>query len=130
MAFAGTRALLADLRPRFRIGIVSNFYGNLERVIDEAKLGKLVDAVIDSARVGTFKPAPGIFKAALRALRVDARDSAVVGDSLDKDCAPAQTLGLRTVWFNPNGARRSGNAPDFTIADLAELKTLEWGDGD
>jgi FMN phosphatase YigB (HAD superfamily) len=125
---ATNRPLLDELRRRFRIGVVSNFYGNLERVLAEAKLANLIGATIDSARIGAFKPDTRIFEAALRALHVDARDAAMVGDSLDKDCHPAHALGLRTVWFNPNGVTASPDAADFTIADLTELKTIEWGD--
>jgi FMN phosphatase YigB (HAD superfamily) len=128
---AQSRTVLAGLRPRFRLGIVSNFYANLDRVIAEARLANLVDATVDSNRVGVFKPEPGIFEAALRAIGAAARDAAMVGDSLDKDCRPARALGLTTVWFNAGGARIAESAgkqaADFTIADLEELKALEWG---
>ncbi len=127
---AQSKTVLAGLRPRFRIGIVSNFYGNLDRVISEARLAGLIDATIDSGRVGVFKPEQGIFEAALRAIGAAARDTAMIGDSLDKDCRPAHALGIKTVWFNPRGAPLNESAgartADFTIADLAELKTLEW----
>jgi FMN phosphatase YigB (HAD superfamily) len=125
---AMSRPLLDELRRRYRIGVVSNFYGNLERVLAEAKFANLIGATIDSARIGAFKPDARIFEAAVRALGITAPDVAMVGDSLDKDCRPARALGLRTVWFNPNGVQASPDAADFTIRELTELKTIEWGD--
>jgi HAD superfamily hydrolase (TIGR01549 family) len=126
------RAVLEHLRPHFQIAIVSNFYGNLERILAEARLAKLVDAAIDSSRVGVFKPDPGIFEAALGALKVKADASAMVGDSLSKDCAPARRLGLTAVWYHPPGS--NGETPlgevhahaDYTIATLEEIAEIAW----
>jgi FMN phosphatase YigB (HAD superfamily) len=127
-----SRAVLEHLRPHFQIGIVSNFYGNLDRILAEARLAKLVDAAIDSSRVGIFKPAPGIFEAALGALGAKADASAMIGDSLDKDCAPARRLGLTTVWYHPPGSNAAtppgeghGRA-DYTIATLEEIAEIAW----
>jgi HAD superfamily hydrolase (TIGR01509 family) len=127
-----SRAVLERLRPHFQIAIVSNFYGNLDRILAEARFGELVDAAIDSSRVGIFKPAPGIFEAALGALGVKADASAMIGDSLDKDCAPARRLGLTTVWYHPPGSDgvrppHQEQAPaDYMIASLEEIAEIAW----
>jgi HAD superfamily hydrolase (TIGR01549 family) len=127
-----SRRVLEDLRPHFQIAIVSNFYGNLDRILAEARIAKLVDAAIDSSRVGIFKPEPGIFEAALAALEVKADASAMIGDSLDKDCAPARRLGLTTVWYHPPGSdgvlshREEQGRADFTIASLEEIAEIAW----
>jgi FMN phosphatase YigB (HAD superfamily) len=54
-----------------------------------------------------------------------------VGDSLRADVAGAAQLGMRTAWLtrrvkDPRAAlaAHEGPAPDFTIADLAELPAL------
>jgi HAD superfamily hydrolase (TIGR01509 family) len=127
-----SRLVLERLRPHFQLAVVSNFYGNLDRILAEAHFAKLVDAAIDSSRVGVFKPEPGIFEAALAALGVKADASAMIGDSLDKDCAPARRLGLTTVWYHPPGANgavphREEHAPaDFTIGSLEEIADIAW----
>jgi putative hydrolase of the HAD superfamily len=128
---ARSRVLLSGWSERFKLGVVSNFYGNLDSILAEAGLAPLFDAVADSCRVGIFKPDPGIFRAALDQLGIgDATgDTLMVGDSLDKDCAPAKRLGLKTVWLRREGAARSANAndaPDFTIEALEELNDLQW----
>ncbi|MFZ2107761.1 MAG: HAD family hydrolase, partial [Roseiarcus sp.] len=60
-----SREVIGPLKSRFKLGVVSNFYGNLDRVLEEAKLDGFFTAVADSSRVGIFKPDVGIFEAAL-----------------------------------------------------------------
>ena len=43
------------------MGVVSNFYGNLENILAEADLARFFGVVVDSSRAGIFKPEPGIF---------------------------------------------------------------------
>jgi putative hydrolase of the HAD superfamily len=121
--------VLSRLAPRFKIGVVSNFYGNLDRVLAEAKIADLVAVVVDSSRLGYFKPDSRIFEAALDNLEIAAVDTVMVGDSLDKDCAPARRLGMRTVWLQ-HGATSAQEQPstlaDYTIHQLEEVETLRW----
>jgi len=127
-----TAAILGDLRARgYRIGIVSNFYGNLDRVLAEMGCARLIDVIVDSSAAGVFKPDAGIFMMALRALGVGPSEAAMVGDSIDKDCIPARRLGLRTVWLCAPGVDHGefaelGVAPDFVIRALSELRGIEW----
>lgn len=125
--FDRSRAVLERLRRRFRIAVVSNFYGNLDRVLDDGGLAPFIDAAIDSSVVGHAKPDPRIFEAALNAIGVNASNAVMVGDSLDKDLAPARQLGMKTVWLCTNGARDSGlDAADRIIAALDELPGILW----
>src|SRR2546430_9507772 len=59
-----SRALFSRLAGRVRIGVVSNFYGNLEVLLDEAGLGPFLDVVVESAHVGVAKPDPAIYRLA------------------------------------------------------------------
>jgi FMN phosphatase YigB (HAD superfamily) len=126
-----SRAVVATLKRRFRIGVISNFYGNLDRILQEAQMSKIIDSITDSSRVGIFKPDPAIYQAALRSLTAAADTCAMIGDSLGKDCAPAHRLGMKTVWYrssesvHPNGGAKPGEV-DFTISSLDELPGLRW----
>jgi FMN phosphatase YigB (HAD superfamily) len=122
------RGILKALKQRFRIGVVSNFYGNLERILKEAGMAKMIDSITDSSEVGIFKPQPGIFEAALRGLGVPPAAAAMVGDSPDKDCVPAHRLGLTTVWYRAGGSGdgRHCASADYTIASLGELESIRW----
>jgi len=127
-----TAAILADLREGgYRIGVVSNFYGNLDRVLAEMGCARLIDVIVDSSAAGVFKPDAGIFMMALRALGVGPSEAAMVGDSIDKDCLPARRLGLRTVWLCAPSVDHTefaelGVAPDYVIRALGELRGIEW----
>ncbi|HLH77377.1 MAG TPA: HAD family hydrolase [Candidatus Binataceae bacterium] len=121
-----SRLLLAELAPRFHLGVVSNFYGNLERVLADAGILELTTTVIDSSQVGVFKPDPYIFALALQALGARAEHTLMIGDSLTKDCAPARALGMKTALVT--GARSAcaaaATGADYVIADLADLHSL------
>jgi FMN phosphatase YigB (HAD superfamily) len=119
-----SRAALAVLAPRFRIGVVSNFYGNLETVLNEAGLLPFISATIDSSRLGVFKPDPAIYEAALTRLQARRKATAMVGDSLAKDCEPARRMGLRTVWLMPASVEytpQSDRRADLVVRNLHEL---------
>jgi len=130
---ARSRVVIESLKPRFRMGVVSNFYGNLDRIIAEAKMRPLFEKIIDSSRVGAFKPDPRIFHQALDALSAKPAQTAMVGDSLAKDCAPAHAIGIGTVWYRPRAQSNPAWAPpgggttvaDYTIAALEEIAALE-----
>ena len=124
---AHSRDVLAPLKGRFKLGIVSNFYGNLDRILAEAKLDRFFSAVADSSRVGIFKPDPGIFEAALKKLQSAPESVVMIGDSLAKDCAPARKLGMRTVWLRTGGRPdEDSSAADVTIGSIDELARIEW----
>ncbi len=124
------RRVLEELRPRFKLGVVSNWYGNLEAVLSEAGMRTFLDVVVDSTREGVFKPDPLIFELALRKLQVDAAETAMVGDSILKDCVPAHRLGMRTILIDA-GARaskdvRAPGLPDHTIGSLEQVLAIQW----
>ncbi len=128
---AESREVLSILASRFRLGVISNFYGNLDRILADAGMRNLFATVIDSARLGVFKPERGIFEAALEALAIPPEQAAMIGDSLDKDCIPARSLGMKTVWLRPlpgGSGDNSGDSRlvDLTIGTLRELVELQW----
>jgi HAD superfamily hydrolase (TIGR01509 family) len=120
------RALLARLRPRVQLGVVSNFYGNLERLLADAEIAPLLSTVIDSGRVGVSKPDPAIFALALKQLGSSAANVMYVGDSFEKDIVGARAAGLRTAWLVGAGERPCAQPDlvDVRLRSLAELDTL------
>src|SRR5262249_60634097 len=72
---------------RYRLGVVSNFYGNLARVCDDAGIQSFFQVLVDSTEAGCLKPDPRIFQRALTALGVPASAATFVGDSLPRDMA-------------------------------------------
>ena len=94
---ARSAALCARLAPLYRLGVVSNFYGNLEAVCREAGIGRYLSAAVDSTEVGCTKPDPAIFRAALERLSAGAGEAVFIGDSAARDMAGARGVGMRHV---------------------------------
>ena len=99
--FTRNRPFLRELAQRYRLGIVSNFYGNLEGVCAGAGLTPFFGAMADSNRVGVEKPAPAIFEAAMHPLGAVPATTLFVGDSLRRDREGARRLGMDFVWIAP-----------------------------
>jgi len=118
--------LLRALSRRYRLGVVSNFYGNLAQVCEDAGIRSLFGVLVDSAAVGCTKPAPQIFQHALDALGVTAAKATFVGDSLPRDMAGARSVGMRHIWLV--GAETSAAGPccrgDRQIGSLRELEAI------
>jgi putative hydrolase of the HAD superfamily len=86
----------------------------------------MFSAIADSGQMGIYKPDLRIYEAAIAAMKVGARETLMIGDSLDKDCAPARRLGMQTVWLRHREAKPpEGPLPaDFTITALDGLEDV------
>lgn len=128
-AFARNRPVLEALKERYKLGVVSNFYGNLQGVCHGAGLTSLFGVLVDSHCVGAQKPDPAIFHAALEALGAARETTVVIGDSLRRDGEGARQTGLRFIWMTPQDAQgieaRGAAAPvEHVVTDLSQLVTL------
>jgi HAD superfamily hydrolase (TIGR01509 family) len=126
-ALARNRPVLKALSQRRRLGVVSNFYGNLEAVCESSGLAPLFSVMADSQRIGAEKPDPAIFHAALGTLGGTPETSLFVGDSLRRDCEGAHRAGIGFIWIAPEDvqaaeAQRAG--PPRVLAALTRLPDL------
>jgi putative hydrolase of the HAD superfamily len=121
---ARNRLALAALSRRYRLGVVSNFYGNLEAVCDSAGLARLFGAMVDSQCVGVQKPDPAIFRTALDALHAAPDTTLYVGDSLGRDGEGARRAGLSFGWITPDGSGPRAAPVAVAIAELPQLLDL------
>jgi HAD superfamily hydrolase (TIGR01549 family) len=103
-AMPGAVALLEALRPRVKIGIVTNNTLSEQRVkLDVCGLALHIDVLVASQDVGIAKPDPRIFAIALARLGVPAERAVMVGDSWTADVLGARAAGVQAVWFNASG---------------------------
>ena len=118
--------LLAIMRPHFKLGLVSNFYGNVSTLCKEAGLAAHFDVMLDSAQVGIGKPDPDIFRMALTQLDLPPARSVFVGDSYERDMIPAREVGMKTIWLKGPDPRIPPNAGpvDACILSLMDLQGL------
>ena len=97
------RPTLDWLYERFPMVLVSNFYGNVEAVLADFDLLRYFKHIIESAVVGVRKPDPAIFRLGVDALGMNPSDVLVIGDSLDKDIIPAESIGCHVLWLKGKG---------------------------
>ena len=120
-----SRALLSRLRGRVRIGVVSNFYGNLEVLLAEAGLAAALDTVVESACVGVEKPDPAIYRLAAERLGLAPREVVMVGDSFERDVRASRRAGMHAIWLRRGEAEPpEPGVADRVISRLAEIDPM------
>lgn len=118
--------LLRKLAERYRLGVVSNFYGNLATVCADAGIRPLFATLVDSGQSGYVKPDPRSFGQALRELDVAPAQAVFVGDSLQRDMGGARAVGMPHIWLTPRPpAGETACCPgDRVIHALDEVEAL------
>jgi putative hydrolase of the HAD superfamily len=92
-------SLARRLRPRYKVGLVSNATENLEEMLlNHHGIIDLFDVVINSARVGLAKPDVRIFHLAAERLGVPA-SACVFTDDLAHNVEGARAAGMRAFQF-------------------------------
>ena len=122
-----SKSVLTGLKKKHRMGLVTNFYGNMSVVLDEFDLSSLFETVTESAVVGVRKPDPLIFSLAVESLNVKADEVVVIGDSYTKDILPSHEIGCKTVWLKGEGwtiEEPTSCVADYVIKDLRELHPI------
>ncbi len=119
----GLRALLLELRRRYRLALVSNGGRATQRgKLEQAGLLDLFDAVLISAEQGCAKPGAEIFTRALDRLGVTADQALFVGDHPQHDVAGASAAGLQTCWIASGRRYPDGlPVPSFQVQQVREL---------
>jgi len=120
-----SRGILERLAGRYQLGVISNFYGNVERILTDAGFTPLLSAIIDSNVVGMSKPDRRIFDLAVAELGVPAAETLHIGDSYERDVVAARAAGLKAVWLvGPDNARKAkprDGSGDVCVRSLDEF---------
>jgi putative hydrolase of the HAD superfamily len=122
------RALLEELRGRYRLAVVSNFdyTPTALGILQAAGVASFFETILVSDAVGWRKPAPVIFQEALNRLGLDARQALFVGDRADIDVAGALAVGMDVAWMNPSADPLPAELapPTYELRDLADLRPI------
>lgn len=116
----GTREALQRLRQEYAIAVISNADGKIEAVLRRCGIADCFASITDSGNVGTEKPHPAIFEAALREMKAGAAESLYVGDVYSVDYVGARNAGMQAVLFDVAGAYREREFP--RVESLAGLE--------
>ena len=128
----GAHETLEQLSRKHRLAVISNNFASAERWMEFHDLADYFAHVTISGAERLHKPDPRLFIVTLEALGVSAAQTAMVGDRLDNDIWPANRLGMTTVrmltgHYAVQQSRYHVDEPDFTIASLPELLTIDVG---
>jgi putative hydrolase of the HAD superfamily len=122
-----TSQVLDYLYAKYPLVLVSNFYGNIQSVLQNFGIKNYFKDIVESAVVGVRKPNAAIFSLGVQSLHFNPGECVVIGDSYSKDIAPGKLAGCYTIWLKGEGW---GDDPadiskaDATIANFKELKNI------
>jgi putative hydrolase of the HAD superfamily len=121
-----SQIIIESLEQSYLLGLISNYYGNVEAVLKELSLKIYFASIIDSTVIGIRKPDTQIFEVALNELDINPTDAIVIGDSYSNDIAPAKLLGCDTIWINNKGWNNPDEigSADKIIKSIKELPPI------
>jgi putative hydrolase of the HAD superfamily len=115
-AAAANVRLLADLAARgLVLGVVSNACGNVAQLCAGFGYTPFLSVIVDSRCVGLCKPDPAIFVHAAERIGHAPGEIMMVGDSFERDIAPAKQIGMKTAWLHK---AEPGECSDPSLIDL------------
>jgi 2-haloacid dehalogenase len=126
-AFPEVGATLGELRRRgWKLAILSNTDDDFIAA-SQVQIGVVFDEVVVAQEIGSYKPAHRHWEEFFRRTNAPRGRHVHVAASLFHDVAPANELGLTSVWINRIGETSSDGArPTRELPDLAELpETLD-----
>jgi HAD superfamily hydrolase (TIGR01549 family) len=118
---SGTRDALDRISEKFRIAVISNADGAIERVLSRCGIAGCFESITDSGIIGVEKPRAEIFEAALASMKARADESLYVGDVYSVDYVGARNAGMDAVLLDISGAYRDRKLP--RVESLEQLET-------
>jgi HAD superfamily hydrolase (TIGR01549 family) len=127
--FDDAEPTLEALSKKCEMGIIANQSKDINELIETSKLGRFFKVQAISSSVGLKKPDPKIFELALKQAGRPAGECVMVGDRLDTDICPANTLGMTTIrttnsLFALQVPEKKCEQPTYTVARLSEIPQI------
>jgi putative hydrolase of the HAD superfamily len=119
-----TFRVLDALKGNYKLLLLTNGSPDLqqEKLDGVSQLIPYFDHIIISGTFGQGKPAVEIFHHALELLEISPEEGVMVGDKLTTDILGANRIGMKSVWVNRHGVKRSDEiVPFYEINDLEQL---------
>jgi putative hydrolase of the HAD superfamily len=127
--FDDAEPMLEALSKHCEMGLIANQSGDIKELLEKSGLRRFFKVQVISSSVKLKKPDPEIFKLALKQAGRLASDSIMVGDRLDTDICPANTLGMTTIrttnsLFALQVPVQKCEHPAYTVARLSEIPSI------
>lgn len=117
---------LQALSKHCDMGLIANQSEDILDLLEKSGLGRFFMVQTISSSVKLKKPDPRIFELALKEAGRPAKDCVMVGDRLDTDICPANTIGMTTIrttnsLFALQVPMQKCEHAAFTVARLSEI---------
>ncbi|MBI9068304.1 MAG: YjjG family noncanonical pyrimidine nucleotidase [Salinivirgaceae bacterium] len=121
--FQGTYETLDYLKGKgYRLFLITNGFIEVQvKKIKQSKLEPYFERMFTSDEAGYQKPDKRIFEHALKTSNSKKSESIMIGDDLETDIAGANSFGMDSVFFNPEGDAHTSKVT-YEIAKLENLK--------
>ena len=129
--FDDAEPTLQALSRYCEMGIIANQSKDVEELFEKSGFNRFFKVQTISSSVKLKKPDTKIFELALKQAGHDAKNCFMVGDRLDTDICPANTIGMTTIrttnsLFALQVPTKVCERPAYTVARLSEIpKILE-----
>jgi putative hydrolase of the HAD superfamily len=115
-----TLTALNYLKEKYPMAIITNGFPEAQHPKMKASgLDRYFDKIIISELFGWRKPQTEIFDHALKEMKAKAETSVMIGDNPKTDIRGAEQAGLKAIFYNPTGNRKS--VTEWQIQSLEEL---------
>ncbi len=121
----GALSILQELKKRgIRAAVASNSR-NAKKIIDQTKIGHLLDAIVDGYEIENTKPHPEVFLLAAKKLNVPADQCVVVEDAVS-GIEAAKRAGMKALGIGPKERLPNGEivVPDLSAISVDQLLSI------
>lgn len=124
----GVLQLLRDLRPRYRMHIITNGFLETQLVkLSASGIRPFFDVVLTSEQAGANKPSARIFRHALRSARAKAEESLMIGDNAVADIGGARNAGIDQAHYTVEA--EGDPQATYRFSHFDELRGILGGPG-
>ena len=120
---------LERLSQRFRLGVISNGFANVEAI----GIAHHFETVVSAHEVGISKPDPQIYQACAERMGLAPERMLYVGDDPANDIIGPEAAGLNAAWINRSGDAwpeilgGSGSSASSPVNEFRDLEALaDW----
>jgi putative hydrolase of the HAD superfamily len=127
IVYEETFEVLKQLKSKYKLLLLTNGSPDLqkEKLAGVPELAPYFDHIVISGNFGEGKPAVSIFHHAMELLGIGAEQGVMIGDKLTTDILGSNRVGMRNMWINRHGMKRTGEiAPAYEITSLKEIQGL------
>ncbi|GAB4028866.1 YjjG family noncanonical pyrimidine nucleotidase [Spirosoma gilvum] len=118
------RDILDYLNGRFVMHIITNGFAEIQAIkMNSSEIAHYFVNVITSEKANAKKPDPLVFQYAMEISGTTAAESIMIGDNYEADILGAKSVGLDTLFYNPEGIVVD-DRPTYEIRHWNELMAI------